>query len=325
MATNPFLNKQHPGEQALVESMTIEQIKLFGYDMIYIPKETIKEDKIFGEGNWYKFKDTFPLEMYIENVNGFDGQGDIITKFGLQVRDRVILVLARKRFENEVSSVRNDITRPREGDLVYFPFTKGLFEITFVEHENPFYFIGKLYTYKLTCELYSYDHSEVDTGVTEVDAVEKEMNAIPVILQVQRIPGVTTYNFYEGESIYQYKEGQSVGVTSGSILTIGTVVSYNGISGSTAISQMIATVNYPYENNAFVMGICGAPGSNSILVGTYSGAKQYIYGISGSNIIIPNNPVKHENFGDNDVFSLTSRKDKIINYCESDPFSEGSV
>lgn len=325
MATNPFLNKQFPGEQSLVESLTIEQIKMFGYDMIYVPRELIKEDKIFGEGKWYKFKDAFPIEMFIETVNGFEGQGDIMSRFGIQVKDRVTLVVAKKRFENEVSSVRSDIVRPREGDLIYFPFSNGLFEINFVEHENPFYFVGKLYTYKLSCELFNYDHSDMDTGVAQIDAIETENNTIPLIVRVQRISGITNYGFYEGEVVNQYRENPSVvGGITGSILATATVITYNGISGATAISTMVATMNYPYDNNSFVEGICGAPGSNSILLGANSGAKQYIYGISGSNLIIPRNPVLGENFGDNDIISLTSRDDEIINYCENNPFSEGS-
>lgn len=326
MATNPFFNQKHPGEQSLIESMTIEQIRMFGHDMIYVPRELIKEDKIFGEGKWYKFKDAFPIEMYIETVNGFEGQGDLISKFGLQVKDRVTLVLARKRFENEVTSIRSDIIRPREGDLIYFPFSNGLFEINFVEHENPFYFIGKLYTYKLTCELFNYDHSDMDTGVSDIDAIETENNTIPLVIQVQKIPGITTFSFYEGETVRQYTENPNqIGGITGSILATATTIAYNQISGSTAISQMIVTMNEPYDNTSFIDGICGAPGSNSILMGTESGAKQYIYGISGSNLIIPRNPVLGENFGDNDIISLTSRSDNIINYCEKDPFSEGSV
>ena len=104
MATNPFFNKTNSSEQSLIENLTIEQIKMFGYDMIYVPREFIKDDKIFGEGKWYKFTDAFPIEMYIETVNGFEGQGDIISKFGLQVKDRVTLVLARKRFESEITT-----------------------------------------------------------------------------------------------------------------------------------------------------------------------------------------------------------------------------
>lgn len=323
MATNPFFNKTHPSEQALIENLTIEQIKMFGYDMIYVPREFIKDDKIFGEGKWYKFKDAFPIEMYIETVNGFEGQGDIISKFGLQVKDRVTLVLAKKRFEKEVTSLRTDIVRPREGDLVYFPFSNGLFEINFVEHENPFYFIGKLYTYKLTCELFVYDHSEVSTGVTEIDVIEEENNTIPLIVNIQRIAGVTTYNFYEGETVYHYTEGSPAGATTGNILAAGTVITYNRASGSTG--TVIVTMNYPYDNDSFANGILGYPGISAILAGIDSGAKQYIYGISGSNLIIPRNPVMRENFGDNDILSATSRKENVINYCENDPFSEESV
>lgn len=326
MATNPFFNQRHPGEQSLVESMTIEQIKMFGHDMIYVPRELINEDKLFGEGKWYKFKDAFPVEMYIETVNGFEGQGDLLSRFGLQIKDRVTLILARKRFENEVTKIRNDIVRPREGDLVYFPFSNGLFEINFVEHENPFYFVGKLYTYRLTCELFNYDHSQMDTGVSEIDAIEIENNTIPLAVKVQRIPpGLSYYGFYEGEKISQYIEGETVGSTSGSLISSGTVVSYIGISGTTAVSDMIITMNSPYTNQMFIQGVSGASGSNIILYGNSSYAKQYVYGISGSNIIIPRNPVLGNNYGDNDYISLTSREQEIVNYCESDPFSERSI
>jgi hypothetical protein len=311
MATNPYFNQKSPVEQQLIEDMTVELIRMFGQDMMYIPRDMIKEDKIFGEAEWYKFVDAFPLEMYIETINGFEGSGDVMVRFGMQVKDRATLVVARKRFNKEVNSYRQDIIRPREGDLIYFPLSKGIFEINFVEHENPFYVLGRNYSYKLTCELFNYDHSSMDTGIQEIDNIETENNTIPIIVNVTKIPGITLFGFYEGETVGQYLEGGSTGQLSGSVLSSGIAISY-----TTESSQVIIT-------GADDMGI--VPGTNNILYGVVSGAKQYISGISGINMIIPKNPISDENFGDNDIISLKSRSDRIINYCETDPFSEGSV
>jgi hypothetical protein len=112
--------------------------------------------------------------MYIDSVSGFEGQGDIATKFGIEIRDNVLLTVSRKRFVQEVQTRFPDITRPKEGDLIFFPLARALFEINFVEHENPFYQLGKLYSYRLTCELYNYNQESFTTGNTDVDAIVTE-------------------------------------------------------------------------------------------------------------------------------------------------------
>lgn len=313
MATNPFFNQKHPGEQALQEAMNIEHIKMFGQDMVYVPREMINEDKLFGEGKRYKFEDAFPIEMYIDSASGFEGAGDLISKFGLQIKDRMTFVMAKRRFLEEVTANRADIVRPREGDLIFMPLSNSLFEINFVEHEQPFYVHGRNYTYKITCELFTYDHSKVNTGVTEIDAVQEERHWIPKVLYLVQIPGVTAYNFFEGETVKQYLEatGQT-GITSGSILSSGTVIQYVGISGGTSTA-------YVTTADGFTLG------GIMILAGDSSGAKQYISGISGSDVIVPKNSLMGDNFGDNDITSLESRTENVVNYCEDDPFSEGSI
>ena len=173
MATNPYF-KDYSGEQDVVEDLTIEIIKTMGRNMIYIPRDVAILDEIFGEGKQVSFNYGIPIEMYIDSVSGFPGQGDLSTKFGIEVKDNVYLTLSKKRFIQEIQTRFPDITRPREGDLVFFPMSKALFEINFVEHENPFYQLGKLYSYQLTCELFSYDHEEFITGNTDIDAVEAE-------------------------------------------------------------------------------------------------------------------------------------------------------
>lgn len=289
----------------------MEHIRMFGQDMVYVPREMIQEDQLFGEGKWYKFDDAFPIEMYIESTNGFEGAGDLVSKFGLQIKDRITLIMAQKRFAQEVTAYRSDIKRPREGDIIFMPLSNSMFEINFVEHEVPFYVHGRNYSYKITCELFNYDHSKINTGVTEIDAVETERHWIPKLLYVTRIPGVTVYGFYEGETVYQFTENPLlVGGITGSTLSAGTLIQYNGVSGSTSAA-------YVTTNDGFTLT------GTTILYGTVSGAKQYLSGMTGSNTLIPKNSVTGTNFGDNDITSLESRQNGVINYCETDPFSEG--
>jgi hypothetical protein len=173
MPINPYF-KDYSGEQDLVEDLTIEIIKAMGRDMIYMPRMAVITDELYGEQRGSYFKNGISIEMYIDSVSGFEGQGDIATKFGIEIRDNVSLTVSKKRFIQEVKTKFPDVIRPREGDLIFFPLARALFEINFVEHENPFYQHGKLYSYKLTCELMSYNTEEVETGNTDIDAVVAE-------------------------------------------------------------------------------------------------------------------------------------------------------
>jgi|TARA_E500000318_G_scaffold99339_1_gene101290 hypothetical protein len=170
--------KDNSGEQNLVEDLSVESIKINGRDMIYIPRQLLDEDKLFGEDNSAKFSKGYEFEMYIQSVNGFEGDGDILSKFGISINDRMELVVARKRFEQEVTTYEPSIVRPREGDIIYFPLSRTLFEINFVEHENPFYQLGKLYTYLLICETFTYGHEDLDTGFSTVDKFETDVQGL---------------------------------------------------------------------------------------------------------------------------------------------------
>lgn len=173
MPVNPYF-KDYSGEQNLVEDLTIEMIRTMGRDMVYIPRDRFKQDLLFGEQWGTFFKTGIPLEMYIDSVAGFEGQGDIASKFGIEVRDNVNLTVSKKRFIQEVQARIPEITRPREGDLIFFPLAKAIFEINFVEHENPFYQLGKLYSFRLACELFTYNEESVNTGNTDIDAAQTE-------------------------------------------------------------------------------------------------------------------------------------------------------
>lgn len=170
MATNPYFSngQSHEAyqEQSLIDSITQECIQINGQNMVYCPRTLVNEDYLLGEDTLSAFKEKFTIEMYISTVNAFGGEGDFLGKFGYQVNDDVKLIVSRTRFNNETQ-----MDHPNEGDLVYFPLSKSLFEIKFVEHENPFYQLGKLYSFELTCQLYQYSHEDFDVGMNEIDII----------------------------------------------------------------------------------------------------------------------------------------------------------
>tara|TARA_Y100001973_G_C5201264_1_gene337846 strand:+ start:355 stop:1005 length:651 start_codon:yes stop_codon:yes gene_type:complete len=169
MAVNPYFNRASVDQQ-LVQDLVTESIKINGHDFLYLPRTLVNEDILFGEDTISKFEDAIKLEMYVESVDGYDGEGDIISKLGFEIRDSIDLVISKARFKEEFA-FNTDVNFPREGDLVHWPLTNSLFEIKFVEHENPFYQLGNLYTYKLSCELFRYSHEDFETGDTRIDGI----------------------------------------------------------------------------------------------------------------------------------------------------------
>lgn len=174
MARNVYFSQGTRNEQYLVEDLIIETLKIYGQELYYIPRSLVSKDEILGEDRLSQFKSAFDIEMYFENVDSFDGQGAFIQKFGLMMEQSATLVVARRRWEQLVGRFGDTIIpgRPNEGDLLYFPLTKGLFEIKFVKHQDPFYQLGKLYVYKLQVELFQYSSERIDTGIEEVDVFE---------------------------------------------------------------------------------------------------------------------------------------------------------
>lgn len=171
MATNFYLDHyQNRSEQNLIEDLTIEAIKFHGMDVIYLPRETFERDNIFGEDIRTQFDDNYLIEMYFDTVDGFEGDGNFLANFGMQVKDTATLVVSKRRFQETVWGE----VRPMEGDLIYFPLANAIFEINFVEHENPFYQLGKLYTYKLTCELFTYSNQDFKTGQPVIDSIMED-------------------------------------------------------------------------------------------------------------------------------------------------------
>ena len=176
MARNPYFNNfDHEGQQNLVEECTLETINMHGMDMWYVPRNFVKEDFLFGEDVLSAFTKAFTVTMYISNTEGFEGEGDIIAKFGLEIRDSIELIIGRRDFEGLVTAYDSDIARPREGDLIYFPLAKALFEIVFTEHERPFYSLGRNYVYQVRAELFQYNQEDLDTGIPAIDNTETDL------------------------------------------------------------------------------------------------------------------------------------------------------
>lgn len=176
MARNLYFSEAVKSEQELFENIVIESLKMYGSDVYYIPRDLVNEDAVFKDDVSSSFNSSYKVEMYIENTDGFDGEGDLFTKFGVEIRDQATFVVARRRWNDTVSKYDNDINslRPREGDLVYLPMSKSMFQIMQVEHEQPFYQLRDLPTYKLRCELFEYNSEEFDTGVDAIDVIERD-------------------------------------------------------------------------------------------------------------------------------------------------------
>lgn len=184
-------------EQRLLEDLVIESLKIYGHDVYYMPRTLVNRDTIFDEDTISQFTQAYPLEMYLENVEGYEGDGDLFSRFGLETRDSATFVLARRRWDETVETTGGEFinagSRPVEGDLLFFPKTNSLFEIKYVEFQNPFYQLGKIYTFKLQCELFEYSAEEIETGFAEIDQLQDENSVDQLLFQLQLEDGGNLY------------------------------------------------------------------------------------------------------------------------------------
>ena len=180
MATNHYFqsgrNIGRASEQFLMEDLTIECLKIYGFDVYYLPRKSVNLDEILTEDALNKYEHAYPIEMYLQNVTGFEGEGDLLSKFGVEIRDTATFIVARRRWDEVIARDGNVQLekRPAEGDVIYFPLTKGYFEIRRVETKEPFYQVGQLYVYKLECELMQYSGERFETGEGEIDSIDEE-------------------------------------------------------------------------------------------------------------------------------------------------------
>jgi hypothetical protein len=177
MATvNPYFQSGgtigRSSEQNLYEDLMIESMKIYGFEVYYLPRKSNSLDSILSEDYLNTFDYAFPIEMYLENTIGFQGDGELMSKFGLEIRDTGNFIVSRRRWTDVIGSQNVTILpRPAEGDIIFFPKSKSFFEIRKVEGQEPFYQIGKLYVFKMMCELYQFSNERFNTGVYEIDSL----------------------------------------------------------------------------------------------------------------------------------------------------------
>jgi hypothetical protein len=203
MATNIYFNQAVKSEQLLYEDIIIESLKMYGQDVYYLPRELVNEDTIFGDDSVSKFPKTYKIEMYIENVEGFDGEGDLFTKFGVEIRDAATFIVSRRRWNQLVTNLNTgDVSfyRPREGDLIYLPLSQSIFQIMRTETESPFYQLSNLPVYKMRCELFEYNDEDFATGIRDIDNIE-EYGTYQYLLTIDS--DVSTTNFLLNEYVRQ--------------------------------------------------------------------------------------------------------------------------
>ena len=302
MPTNVYFNHAVQSEQDLHEDLVVESLRFYGHEVFYLPRTIVDEDELFGEDTSSKFGDAYQVEMYIENTEGFEGEGDLLSKFGVEVRDQATFVLSRRTWQRFISLDGNlaTSTRPQEGDLIYFPLGNQIFEIRFVEHENPFYQLGKLNVFKLQCETFEYSHEEIDVGIAELDNIEDQFS-----YQVTMTLGTGSGDFVVGETVTQT-------VSSGKTVS-GNVVSYSSVGESTKTLNVnnitFSDTDVPATNTMFVLSSNAGAGN---IVGATSGASRVV-SVAPDQYVTPNDPL-----ADNKDFETAGAN--IVDFSETNPF-----
>ena len=286
MATNPYFRKAVPAEQDLIDDLSIEVIKINGFDMVYLPRTLVREDELFGEDRSpSRFSTGREIEMLVESVDGFEGDGEVFSRFGLEIKDNVSLLVARKRFEKEFADL--GFLSPREGDLLYFPISGGIFEIDYVERENPFYQLNKISTYKITCSLFRFTGEDFQTGWNAIDGVTSDHTQQYTTL----VLGAGSGNYNEGETVIQG-------------------------AGSTISGQVQEWLSA--STTLYVTGVTGEFQAGITVEGQSSGA-EYILGSSG----VTNEFAVNDNSEDNLEFEAET--ENLFDFTDTDPFSEGDL
>ncbi len=306
MATSVYFSGAVRSEQDLYEDLVTESIKVFGQDVVYIPRESLGEDALLNE-EWSQFTQAYPVEMYLENVEGFEGDGNLLGKFGLEIRDQANLVVTKRRWDQAVGqNIVDGQASPNEGDLIYMTMTQRLFEIKYVEPKSPFYQLQDLPSYTLTAELFEYNDQHFDTGYDEIDAIEWD-NATAY----SYIVTANTANFELGELVTQWTGSND---SSGEPINIeGYVAGWEGTEARITIISPHQSTNG--DGTFMTFSVQSATTKN--IIGKNSGTQTYItIDQSGTTKTFYNQDV----FADNDEFEVAG--DDVIDFTESNPFGD---
>ena len=321
MATNHYFNHfgTNTPEQRLVENIVIESIKSFGIDVHYMPRTEVNTDSIYGEDRISKFEDARVVEMYIKSIDGFEGDGTFVSNFGLEVRDQITFTLSRRRFLELNFETGNRDKEPLEGDLIFFPLSESLFEIKHVQDTNIFYQAGGLQTFDLVCELFEYADEAIDTGIEELDKIEREES-----FSIKFTLGTGAGTFTVGEQVYQGSSGYATSSIRGevfdwnpatSLLTIGNV-----IGAFDADNQMF---EFPFsialEDDTTLLledGTTNTPNSST------EGKPFFESGASYATSSFDDKEIPNDLYANN--VGIETVADGILDFSEGNPFSEGT-
>ena len=300
MATNFYFNnfplEQITNEQLLVEDLVIEAMQIHGMDLYYMPRESRDSvDYLYGEDTLKTYTKAYPLEMYLENVTGMDGEGDFISKFGLEIRDELTLLVSRRRFKYATGA--SNLFRPREGDLIYIPLVQNFFEITFVESDNDqamFYTLGRgrggnIYVYALKVKQFVFSEEVIHTGIEEIDEQIRDA----------------------------YKRTELTMATGGSGTFVQDEIVYQGTDVANATFKATAYSWSPVTRKLDVVLTIGTYANNTLTKGVTSGASWTSYGVA------------NDSYNDNNAFEdiidntrIETESDSIIDFSEHNPFGE---
>lgn len=302
MPRNTYFSHGTTSERRVYEDLIIEALRIYGHDVYYIPRRIVNIDGVFREDELAKFGSAFMIEMYIENVDGFEGDGDLLSKFGVEVRDSMNMIVSDRRWKELVGRFEgagSNVTRPQEGDLIYFPMANGLFEITFVEDETPFYQLQGLPTFKLSCELFEYNNEEIDTGIAEIDLFEQDFGT-----RTRITLGAGSGDYDIGEDVSQIIDTLSPPTTiSGEVSAFGDgYIDVTGIRSSD-------------ETNTLFQITAGDIGN---IIGARSNASYAVTSIEGFNTI-------DDNDSDAQNVDFESIGNSFIDFSESNPFGEPNI
>ena len=310
MPRNVYFSQAVRSEQNLYEDLVIESLQIFGQDVYYIPRSLVSRDTILGEDKASSFDDAYLMEAYIENVDGFEGAGDLYQKFGLEIRDEASFVISRRAWNQRIG-LNEGTLKPAEGDLLFLPMTNSFFEITFVEADKPFYQLSNLPVYKLTCALFEYNDEEFDTGLDVIDdTMGEEAYLIGMDVSV-----TTAAHFTQGETVTQtlvdavgetpavkvYGTVQTIEKTSDTAATLG--LSNIGVTGASNYRQFVVSNT---------KGLVGSESTNTCYV-----TKVYDVGDNDTDNFMPTD-------GQAQNVQFESFTDNFLDFTETNPFGDPS-
>ena len=306
MATSVYFSGAVRSEQDLYEDLVTESIKVFGQDVVYIPRESLGEDALLNE-EWSQFTQAYPVEMYLENVEGFEGDGNLLGKFGLEIRDQANLVVTKRRWDQAVGqNIVDGQASPNEGDLLYLTMTGKIFEIKFVEPRSPFYQLADLPSYTMTAELFEYNDQHFDTGWDEIDAIEWD--------------NATAYSYIVTADTANFELGELVTQWTGSNDSSGNPINIEGYVAGWEGTEDRITIISPHQStngDGTFMTFSVQSATTKKLIGKNSGTQTYItIDQSGTTKTFYNKDV----FADNDEFEVAG--DDVIDFTESNPFGD---